>query len=87
MPRTGDVNHVQVIFPDDTIQVNPCETLAGIGAPMPKQPILAMLGAQRFSEQRIVPQVDHSSTKIIASSPVRVDLAKLVRSEYVLVRG
>jgi hypothetical protein len=54
---------------------------------MPEQSILEVLGAERFPEQRIVAEVDHSGAKVIAGPPVRVDLAEFVGAKYLFGGG
>ena len=81
MARTGDVDHVQVVLPNDTIQVDPGECLAGVGAPVPQRSILDVLRAERLLEERVVAKVDHPCTEVVTSAPVRVDLAKLFRGK------
>jgi hypothetical protein len=44
---------------------------------VPQQPILAVLGAERLLEQRVVTEVDHPRAKVVASSPVGIDLVEL----------
>jgi hypothetical protein len=43
MTGTGDVEHIQIVFLDDSIQMDPNERLAGIGSPVAKEPVLDVL--------------------------------------------
>ena len=43
---TRDIDHVQVVLPDDAIQVDPGERLAGVGTPVAQQSILEVLGRE-----------------------------------------
>lgn len=54
---------------------------------MPQQPILEVLGAKRFPEQRVITQVDHSGAKIVAGAPVRINLPEFIRAEGLFGRG
>src|SRR3984893_15974205 len=38
--RAGDVNHIQIVFLDEPVQVDPDEALTGIGSPMPYKTLL-----------------------------------------------
>jgi hypothetical protein len=58
--------------------MDPDKTLAGIRSPMTDQTFLQVFYFERFSQQRVLAQVQHAETEIIASAPVCVDLAKLV---------
>jgi hypothetical protein len=40
MTGTGDVEHIQVVFLDDPIQMDPNERLAGIGSPVAQEAVL-----------------------------------------------
>jgi hypothetical protein len=68
MARTGDVNHVEVILPDRTIQMRPREILSRVGAPVPEQAIFYVLRTKRLPE------------KIVAGPPVGIDPLKLTGS-------
>jgi hypothetical protein len=87
VPRTRDVDHVQIVLPDDAIQMDPRKCLAGVGTPMPQQSILEMLRAERLPEQRIVAQVDHARAKIVAGAPICIDLAKLFSAKCLFGRS
>ena len=76
--RTRDVDHVQVVFADDAIEMDPHKGLAWIGAPMSEQPMFEVFGAKRLSQQGIVMQVDHSRAHVVAGSPVGVRFPKFV---------
>jgi hypothetical protein len=54
---------------------------------VPKQPVFEVLRAKRFPEQRIVTKVDHPGAKIVAGSPVRVDLAEFFSGKDLLGDG
>ena len=79
--RTGNVNHVESMFSDRPVQVNPGERLSGIRTPVPQQTLLEMLRTQDCFEERIVTQVDHAGAKIIASMPIRIDLSYFIRTK------
>src|SRR5712692_9847451 len=78
MPRPGNVKHVQVMLLDQPVEMDPDETLAGVGPPMPEQAALDMLGPKRLLEQRIIAQVKHPDAQIVAGPPVRVDQLDLL---------
>src|ERR1700730_2233382 len=73
MARSRDVEHVQVVLPDEPVEVHPDEALAGVGAPVAEQPMLDMFGPQRLSQQRIVAQIKHPQGQVITGPPVCVD--------------
>ena len=57
MAGTGNVDHVQIILLDHTIEVNIDEVLSGNCAPVTYDLLLDVLFCERFSEQRIVEQI------------------------------
>jgi hypothetical protein len=58
VPRPGDVNHVQVIFLDDAIQVDVDEILPGGRTPVSQQHVLHIRERQRPLQQRIVVKIN-----------------------------
>jgi hypothetical protein len=48
---------------------------------MPEQSILEVFGTERFPQKRIVAQVNHACAKIVAGTPIRVDIVQLVGCE------
>ena len=54
---------------------------------MSEQPILEMLGAQRLLEQGIVMKINHSRAKVIAGSPISVNLPKFFRVQRLTGRS
>src|SRR5579872_2281947 len=86
MSRARDVNHVQIVFFDEAVQMDPDETLTRIGSPMPDQTLLKVFELQGLSQQRVFAQIQHAKRKIIACAPIGIDLAKLIgRERYFLV--
>ena len=77
MPRADDVDHVQVIFFDDSIEMHAQHVEARRRAPVSEQPWLDVLTLKRLSQQRIVEQINLSDGKVVGSPPVRVQLVQL----------
>src|SRR5579863_5637631 len=50
MARTRNVEHIQVEFVDEPVQMNPNQSLAGIGAPVAQQTAFDVFGLERLSE-------------------------------------
>ena len=76
MAGTGDIDHIQVIFFDETIQVYPGKCLAGIRTPVTEQPLFDVIRLQRLFQQWILYQVQHANAKVIAGTPVGIHLAQ-----------
>ena len=74
MTGPGDIDHVEVIFLNDPVEMRINEILPGGGAPMTEQHLLDMLYFQRLPHQGITAQVDLPYRQIIGSSPVGIDL-------------
>ena len=73
VPRTGDVEHVQVVFLDHPVQVDIDEVQAGRGPPVPQEPWLDVLLGQRLLEQRVVIEIDLADRQVVGGAPVRID--------------
>jgi hypothetical protein len=71
-----DVDHLQIVFLDETIEVRVDKIESGGGAPMPEQSGLHMLNLQRLPQQGIRIQVDLAHGKIVRGTPIGVDLAQ-----------
>jgi hypothetical protein len=80
MARTGDVNHVEVILPDRTIQMRPREILSRVGALVPEQAIFYVLRTKRLPEKSALAEIEHSRAQIVAGPPVGIDPLKLTGS-------
>jgi hypothetical protein len=78
MARTGEENHVEVVFLDLAREVGINEGQTGTGAPVTQETILNVLGLERFTEQRIVLKIEHTEDEVRASSPEGVGLLKFL---------
>ncbi len=58
VPRAGDINHVEVIFFDDSVQVHVDEVLSGGRTPVSQQHVLHIRERQRPLQQRIVVEIN-----------------------------
>ena len=58
MPRAGDVDHAQVAFLDDPVEMDIDEIEARGGPPVAEQPRLDVLALERVLQERVVEQVD-----------------------------
>src|SRR6266496_4213734 len=81
MPRPGDVDHVQIMRFDQTVEMHIDEIQTWCCAPVPKQSGFYMLKFQWLSQERIVEQIDLSDRKIIRRPPIGVHGLRLFRSE------
>src|ERR1700690_1473361 len=70
MPGTGNVNHVEVIFFDDPVQMRVNKILAGCCAPVTEQHVFHIRERQRPLQQWIVVKIDLAHRKVVGSSPV-----------------
>ena len=62
MPWASEIDHVEVVLLNEPVQMNVDEREARARSPVAEQTILDVLGSQRFLQQRILLQVDHSET-------------------------
>ena len=72
VPGAGDVDHVEVVFLDDPVQVHVDEVLPGRRAPVPQQHVLHVRERQRPLQQRIVVEIDLADRQIVGGAPVGV---------------
>jgi len=71
--RSRDVDNVEIVLLDETIEMDPHERLTRIRTKVAEQPVLHMFGRERRAQQRILEQIDHADAEIIGGAPVRVD--------------
>src|ERR1700730_2663968 len=91
-PRTAmsgadDINHVEVVFFDQPVQVNINKVKSGGGAPMPEQTRLDVLEPERGFEQRVVLQINLSDGEIICGAPIRIHLFQQIGRQRRRHRG
>ncbi len=75
---SGNIEHVQVIFLDDAVQMHIDEVLARRRAPVADHQGLDVSERQRLAQQRVVVQVDLSDRQIVGSAPVGIHQAQFV---------
>ena len=73
----GEEDRVQIIFVDQSIQVDIAERQSRARAPMAEQTALDVIGLERLSQERILLQIDHAHGQVIAGAPVSVNLLQL----------
>jgi hypothetical protein len=81
MPGTADVDRIQIILLDQSIEVGINKGLTRIRTPVSQQPRLDVLQSQRLAQQRVGLEVEHPQLQKQARSPIRVDAPQLGRSE------
>ena len=82
VPGAREEDRVQVVLVDQPVQVHVGEAQAGAGAPVAEQPVLDVRRLQWLAQQRIVLQVDHARSEIIAGAPVSIDLPQVRRGQF-----
>ena len=68
MTGTDDIDHVQIVFFDQPVQVDINEIQPGRGAPMPEQTRLDVFELERGFEQGIVLQIDLPDREVICGT-------------------
>jgi hypothetical protein len=63
--RADDVDHVEVLALDDSIEVNVEEIEPGSRAPMANQPRLNMLAFKRFLKKGVIKKIDLTHRQIV----------------------
>ena len=67
MTGADDIDHVEVVFFDQAIEVDIDEVEPSSGAPMPEQTRLDVFSLEGCFEQRIVLQIDLSDREVFAA--------------------
>ena len=72
-PWARHVKHVEVLAVDQPVGVGPDERLPWTRPPVPQQAVFDVLRLQRFPQQCVVLQVDHSCCQVVGGAPVAAD--------------
>ena len=78
MSGPDDVDHVEVPGDDDAVEVGVDQVESRCRAEMAHQPRLDVLGPERFSQQRVVEEVDLADRAVVGGPPVGVDGVEIV---------
>ena len=81
--RPGDVDHVQVVFLDDAVQMDVDEVQPRRRAPVAEQARLDVRQRQAALQQRIVVEIDLADREIIGRPPIGVHLSQHVGAEAI----
>ncbi len=87
MPRAGDVDHVEILRFDDTIQVRIDEVLPRRRAPVPEQHVLDVRERERTLQQWIIREENLPHREVIGSTPVGIDALEKVGRQGVGFHG
>ncbi len=85
VPRPDDDHHLRAVHGDRAGQVRPDEVQPRRGAPVPQQPRLDVLRAQRLGQQRVGHQVDLPRRQVVGGAPVGVDRVRLSAGQRALL--
>jgi hypothetical protein len=77
MAGARNINHVEIVFLNQPVEMDTDKTLARIGPPMADQTLLDVFHLQWLPQQRIIREIQHPQREIVASPPVSVHFAKL----------
>jgi hypothetical protein len=87
VPGAGDVNHVEVVFFDDPVQVRVNEVLPWGRSPVSQQHVLHIRERQRPLQQRIVVKINLANRQIVGGAPVCIHLVEQFRGKSLCVHG
>jgi hypothetical protein len=82
MTGTDDIDHVQIVVPDQPIEVHVDEVEPGRGAPMAEQTRLDVLELQGNFEQRVILQIDLADREVVGGAPIGVHFRQQVGREH-----
>src|ERR1051326_5037266 len=69
VPRSRDVDHVEVVLLDEAIEMDVHEVLAGCGSPMAQESRLDVLGFQRLAQKGVLVKIDLTDRPIVRRPP------------------
>ena len=78
MTRSNDIDHVQIVVLDQSVEVHIEEIKSRRRSPVTEQARLDVLQRQRCFEQRIVLQIDLPNRKIVRRAPIGVHLVEQI---------
>ncbi len=80
--RAGDIDHVEVVLPDQPVEVRVNEVEAWRRAPMAEQTRLDVLPRERRLQKRIVEQINLADRQIVRRAPVGVDQSQFLFGQH-----
>src|SRR6185295_13636340 len=86
VPRTRDEDHVEVVFPDDPVQVDVNEAQARGRSPVAEQVRLDVRDLERLLEERIREEVELPDGEVVRDTPINIHLSKLLGVESPVAR-
>lgn len=79
--RARDEDAVKIVLLDETVEVHPCEDLAGSRAKVAEQSKLEVLRLEGFSQEGVVLQVDHTQGQVATGLEEVIVLGNLLLGE------
>ncbi len=76
VPGAGNVNHIEVVFLDDPVQVHVNEVLPRGRAPVSQQHVFHIRERQRTLQQRIVVEIKLADGQVVGGAPIRIHFGK-----------
>ena len=74
MTGAGQIDHVQIILVDDTIQMGINKVLSGNGTPVTDDLLFDVFGLEGFLQQRIIQKIQLTGRQKVGSTPPGVQL-------------
>ncbi len=87
VPGSGDVDHVEIVQLDGSIEMNVDEILPRRRAPMPDHQRFDVSQLQRLAQHRIVVEIDLTDREIVGRAPIGVHQAQFRRVQARLALG
>src|SRR5262245_58704532 len=87
MPRTADVNNIEIVLVDQAVEMDVDEVQPGRRAPVTEQARLHVLTFQWFAQQWIGVQVDLANREVVGRTPIGVHLAQLFWRQWLAGEG
>src|SRR5208283_5479313 len=81
VPRSGNVERIQIVLLNQPIEMDVSEGLAGIRAPVTQHAWLDVFDLERLAEQGVFLEVKHAQAQVEAGTPISVCLPQLIGVE------
>src|SRR5260370_23576217 len=75
---SGDINHVEVEYADQPVEVRVDQVEPGAGTRVTEQARLDVMGLDRLAQQRVVEQVNLADAKVVGGTPPSIDRTQLL---------
>src|SRR5256714_13900675 len=81
MPRTGDVDDIQIPFTDHAVEMHIHEVQSWRRPPVAEKSWLDVLERERLTKERVRQQIDLADREVVRGAPICIDMLQRVVGE------